>query len=471
MNNFIDDNICQSLSRTNFLYFLKQAFPIINPGIKYLANWHIAVIADHLERVSRGEIKRLIINVPPRSLKSFCTSIAWPAWLLGQNPSQRIIVASYSHHLSYKHALDCRHLIKSKFYQQLFPRFTISKDQNQRNKFITSKRGFRFATSIGGATTGEGGDILIIDDPHNALHIHSVTKRKNVQRWFQQSFSTRLDDKKNGAIVIVMQRLHHEDLTGFLLETQNGIWQQLIIPAIASEDQIYYEGANIHYFKTGDLLHQTRESNIEIERAKLELGSYAFAAQYLQQPIVSGVGMIKPEWLNHFDETQLPKFLSIVLSWDTAIKTGENNSFSVCTCWGETQSSFYLLEVIRKRLEYPELKREIIFAAEKWNPLVTLIEDKASGQTLIQDLQRETNLPIIAMKVIKDKTTRFARITPLFEAGRVLIAKTAPWRVDYETEILSFPGSVHSDQADSTSQYFNYIFNRRATRPRLRSLL
>ena len=346
--------------------------------------------------VEQGEITRLIINVPPRSLKSICASVVFPAWLLGRNPSTKIIVTSYNNHLSYKHALDCRHLIRSDFYRNIFPDMLISDDQDQKYKFITSKRGSRFSTSISGTITGEGGNILIVDDPHNALDIHSQTKRQKVHRWFGQSFSSRLDDKKKGVIIIVMQRLHHEDLTGFLLDNQPKSWHHLMIPAISPQDKIYYDGGYPHYFKEGELLHQDREGYEEIERAKSELGSFAFAAQYLQQPIINGASMIKLSWLKyyHFE----PSFLSIILSWDTAIKTGERNSYSVCTCWGETQDSFYLLDVNRQKLEYPELKREIIAMIEKWKPIVSLIEDKASGQTLLQDLRRETNFSLIGMK-------------------------------------------------------------------------
>jgi predicted phage terminase large subunit-like protein len=459
----------QQLARKNFYYFLERSFSIINPGEIFSSNWHIAVMADYLSRVAQGKITRLIINVPPRSLKSICASVAFPAWLLGKNPSNKIVVASYNNHLSYKHALDSRHLILSPFYKSIFPEMLISADQNQKYKFITSERGSRFATSINGTITGEGGNILIVDDPHNALDIYSQVKRQKVHRWFGQSFSSRLDDKKKGAIIIVMQRLHHEDLTGFILDNQPKTWHHLIIPAISPEDKIYYDGGCPYYFREGELLHQDREGYEEIERAKSELGSFAFTAQYLQKPIVNGAGMIKSSWLRYFHSE--PIFLSVILSWDTAIKTAQNNSYSVCTCWGETKDSFYLLDVNRQKLEYPELKRQIIVMIEKWKPNVSLIEDKASGQTLLQDLQRETNFPFIAMKPVHDKITRFARITPLFEAGKVFLPKYRSWCADYESEIMLFPCSIYSDQVDSTSQYFSYIFNRNIAKPSVRSIL
>lgn len=260
--------IHQQLAQKNFYYFLEQAFSIVNPGEEFCSNWHIAVMADYLARVERGEITRLIINVPPRSLKSICASVAFPAWLLGRNPSTKIIIASYNNHLSYKHALDCRHLIRSNFYKDIFPDMVVSNDQDQKYKFITSMRGSRFATSVGGTITGEGGNVLIVDDPHNALDVYSQIKRQNVHRWFRQSFASRLDDKKKGAIIIVMQRLHHDDLTGFLLDNQPKSWHHLMIPAISPEDRTYYDGGYAHYYKEGEILHQDREGQEEIERAK-----------------------------------------------------------------------------------------------------------------------------------------------------------------------------------------------------------
>lgn len=456
------------MNQGSLRYFITKGFAETNPGVVFAYNWHIGVITDYLERVTRGEIKRLIINVPPRSLKSFCVSVAWPAWLLGLKPSRRIIAASYSQQLSEKHSLDCRHLINSAWYRSIFANTVIAGDQNQKNKFITSARGFRFASSIGGTITGEGGNFLIVDDPHNALSIHSKTKRQSTIKWFQQSFTSRLDNKKEGVIVIVMQRLHPEDLTGFLLKNQIGIWQHLCIPAIADTDRSYTEGSLTHYFKENEILHRDREGIEEIERTKLELGSFAFAAQYLQQPVISGGGMIKQAWLRYFDSA--PRMQNIIISWDTAIKSGDDTSYSVGTCWGEVDNQFYLLEVIRKRLEYPELKRQITSLATKWQPLVTIIEDKASGQTLLQDLQREGGIMVSGIKVSLDKVTRFAAITPLFESGNVHLSKNASWLEDYENEILTFPYGEHDDQVDSTSQYFNYMLRYRARQPKLRRL-
>lgn len=366
--------------------FIREAFNIVNPGTDFLPNWHIDLIAEYLEAVTRGDIRRLIINIPPRSLKSTCVSVAWPAWLLGNNPTRRIICASYAQNLSNKLSFDCRHLMHSEAYTTMFPLTNISKKQNQKRKFLTSELGFRIATSVGGTITGEGGNFLILDDPHNAIDANSKIKRQHTINWFQQSFASRLDNKKNGRIVIVMQRLHVEDLTGFLLREQAKNWTLLNIPAISQEDTVYKVGAREYSFPKGALLHENREGEEELKMAKIELGSYAFAAQYLQTPFMSENAMIKKSWLKYYDTIMpLKDYENITQSWDTAIKSGDGNSYSVCTTWGKYQGNFYLLDVLKEKLEYPELKAQVVNLALKWDVDFILIEDKASGQSLIQD--------------------------------------------------------------------------------------
>jgi hypothetical protein len=227
----------EAVLRQDFSSFIGKVFHTINPGAEYQANWHIDLIADHLEAVQNGSIKRLIINMPPRALKSVCVSVAWPAWLLGHDPSKRIMAASYSSVLSIKHSLDCRLVLSSKWYRDLFPNTVLSKKHNQKSKFLTSENGFRFATSVGGSATGEGGDILIIDDPHNPTQINLFKARNKVIEWFEQTFVTRLNNKSKGAIVLVMQRLHLDDLSAHLIS--GGGWKVLKIPALAAESKMY----------------------------------------------------------------------------------------------------------------------------------------------------------------------------------------------------------------------------------------
>lgn len=460
------------LCKKNFNFFFREFFNIVNPSVDLLVNWHIDLICHYLQSVADGEIKRLIVNIPPRSLKSTIISICWTAWILGRDPSKKIICASYSQQLSSKLSLDTRHLVQSSLFQRVFAGSSILRGQNCKNKFMLSKRGFRFATSVGGVTTGEGGDILILDDPHNALDVNSSKKRQKSIDWFQQSFMSRLDNRKKGIVIIVMQRLHNHDLTGFLLDSQPNEWEVLKIPMMAQDDISYEFNGLKYFFQKGEILHGNRDSNVEVEKLQKDLGTYGFSAQYLQDPISLKSGMIKEEWIKYIDIAKSNiEFEDVVQSWDMAIKSGDNNSYTVCTTWGRYSGNFYLMHVYRNKIEYPEMKRKILELSRKWRPSRILMEDKASGQALLQDLKLEGKIiPLVPIQVHKDKFTRFASVTPLFEYGRVIVDSESSWRKEYVQELLTFPNSRNDDQVDSTSQYLNYVFAKSQFRPRIRQL-
>jgi hypothetical protein len=337
-----------SILRRDLAAFIEKSFHTINPSAEFLRNWHIEQIARNLTDVTNGKIRRLIINIPPRYLKSICVNVAWPAWLLGNNPSTRIISASFNRSLANKHSLDTRRIMSQSWYAKNSPACQFSSDQNEKNKFYTTQNGFRLATSIFGGITGEGGNVLIIDDPMSPEMAASANERRRVQTWFDQTFSTRLDNKKTGAIVLVMQRLHEDDLSGVLL--RRGGWEHLNIP-VMSED--------------GVLLNPARESDDEIQEMRETLGQYGFAAQYMQDPIALDVGMIRRIWLKYYiSMAELPKFERIVQSWDTAIKSSAKADYSAGLTFGIAKNQIYLLDVIRMRVEYPDLRREVIAAAE-----------------------------------------------------------------------------------------------------------
>jgi len=356
-----DKNFRNAILRKDLGSFIAKVFNSIDPGAAYLANWHIDLIADRLEQVSAGNIKRLIINMPPRSLKSVCISVAWPAWILGNDPGLRIMAASYSAALSVKHSVDTRLVLGQEWYREVFPDTILTDDQNEKTKFVTTMRGFRFATSVGGTATGEGADILIVDDPHNPIQAASQLQRQHAIDWLDQTFSTRLNNKKKGAIIVVMQRLHVDDLTGHLLK--KGGWEHLCLPAVFDRNVVYnYSGINKEV-NAGDYLHEGREGEAEIANAKRELGSYGFNAQYQQQPMPAEGGMVELAWIRRYEEQQSSG--NIIQSWDTAIKSGSINDYSVCTTWMEAENAYYLLDVAALKLEYPALKRTCIALAEK----------------------------------------------------------------------------------------------------------
>ena len=456
-----------ALLRTRLAAFTRKTFATVDPGAAYKHNWHIDLIAEYLEACTRREITRLVINVPPRYLKSISVSVAWPAWLLGKNPSERILAASYAEILALKHSMDCRLVMQSDWYRRIFPALRLTGDQNEKRKFVTTARGHRFATSVGASTIGEGGRFLIVDDPLNAAQAISDTERERANTWFDQGFSTRLDDKENGVIVLVMQRLHADDLSGHLLA--KGGWEHLCIPAVAETRTVIDFGRIKLTREPGDVLHPARESAEAMERQKLAMGSYAFAGQYQQRPAPAEGGIFKPHWFKRYD--QPGDYEMIVQSWDTAYKPAQQNDPSACTTWGLRPDGYDLLHVLVKRLEYPDLKSRVLQHAGEWNPQAILIEDKASGQSLLQDLRRETALPVISVTPKADKLTRASAVSALIEAGKVSLPNHAVWLTDYEMELMQFPNAAHDDQTDSTSQFLEWVRARSASaRPGLRRL-
>ncbi|EGG93506.1 phage uncharacterized protein [gamma proteobacterium IMCC1989] len=457
MNAKVDNTLVfDALMRSRLSSFIQRSFLTVDPGAQYLHNWHVDLIAEYLTACTNRDIKRLIINIPPRYLKSIAVTVAWPAWVLGNNPSAKFLASSYSDKLSLKHSVDCRLLVQSPWYQRAFPDVHLVKDQNEKSKFVTTERGHRIATSTGGTATGEGGDFLIVDDPHNPRQAESQTERENALDWFDQTFYSRLNDKKNGVIVVVMQRLHEKDLSGHLLA--QGDWEHLKIPAIAEKKTIIDFGSIQKTREVGDILHPEREGTEEIEKTKKALGTYGYAGQYQQNPVPAEGGMIKKPWVKRY---RVPPAnpIRIVQSWDTANKAKEINDPSVCTTWAETKLAYYLLDTWKDRVKYPELKSTAKSLAKKWNPSAVLIEDKASGQQLIQELQADTKIPVIAIEPEGDKITRMSAQSAKVEAGLVFLPDSAAWLPDYERELFMFPLAEHDDQVDSTSQFLKWATN------------
>ena len=456
------------LSTTKMRYFLRRAFTIINPHITIKWNWHLDYLCDTLEQVYNGKIKRLMINIPPRYLKSVICSVAFPAWVMGRNPTKRIIVASYSKILATKHSQDTRLIMQSKWYKKNFPRTIIAEGMNEKNKFCTTENGFRFATSTGGTLTGEGGDILIVDDPHNPVGIYNKANRKKVVNWFSGVFSSRLNNKNEGSIIVIMQRLHIEDLCGYLLyKDKNRDWFLINLPAIAEEETKYFLFDKLYKIrKAGDVLHPKMEQQTTLDVIKQDLGEYNFEAQYQQNPVALEGNMIKKSWLKYFDINSLITLynkdsLNYYISIDCASGLGTENDFTAISIFVIDGGKFYLVDMLRLKIPYPELKKKVEHLIEQYSPKVILIEDKSNGASLIQDLNANYS-NIIAIKPTKSKECRVNDILTTFEAGNLLIAKNQDWLQELEVELLSFPACKHDDQVDSISQFINwYNQNRR----------
>lgn len=454
-----------ALLRSELSFFIERTFVHLDPNTPYAHNWHIDLLADRLTKVARGECRRLIITVPPRSLKSICTSVAFPAWLLGCDPSKRIICASYSQDLSHKLARDTLAVMNSPWYQQTFAT-RLNKQRTAAADFSTTQRGTRLATSVGGTLTGLGGDIIIIDDPVKPDEALSEAVRQGANNWFDNTVYSRLNDKRTGAIIIIMQRLHMNDLVGHVLEKED--WEVVNLPAIAQEEEVWEYttllGSQSHIRRLDDLLHAEREPPHVLQGIRNTLGEYAFSAQYLQSPVPLGGGLVKREWLHRYEGALTSAdFPTVVQSWDTANKLSELSDYSVCTTWGVKAKKAYLLHVLRRRMSYPDLKRTVVEHARIHGAKTVLIEDKASGTQLIQELARGELSSVKGIKPKGDKPMRMQAQTAHIENGFVLFPDRAPWLEEYISELTTFPQSRYDDQVDSTSQALEWISIGRTT--------
>jgi predicted phage terminase large subunit-like protein len=425
--------VADAALRADLYAFVQAFFPMISPGDGFSLNWHIEAITYALTKVMRGGITRLIITVPPRSLKSICASVAFPAFVLGHDPTRHIICVSYSESLARKHANDFRALMRSGRYRRLFPRTRISPAKDSELEAMTSARGFRLATSVGGTLTGRGGNLIVIDDPMKPQDAQSQSARESTLQWYGNTLLSRLDNKARDAIVVVMQRLHPDDLVGHLLEQEG--WTHLNLPAIAElEERIPLGPDRFHVRKPGDLLHPEREPKAVLDQIKRTMGSAEFQAQYQQAPVPPGGNLIKWSWFRCYE--QEPAYLPndrIIVSWDTAMSSGE--------LW-------------RKAIEIHQQWRR----ATRNYALV--IENKGSGMSLIQDL-RQLNIHAICIVPDGDKIMRMNRQTARIEAGSVSLPVRAPWLNDFRSEMMAFPASRHSDQVDALSQALDRAFNYR----------
>lgn len=453
----------KALLRSDLSSFIQMTFRTVAPGLAYLHNWHIDAIAYHLNQCLEGKIKRLIITIPPRHLKTISVSIALPAFALGNDPTNRIICASYSQELANRYSLDCRKVMESAWYRSIFPKARLRSEKNSLGEIMTYKRGYRLATSVGGTLTGRGGNLIIIDDPHKPEETYSKAYREAVLSWYRTTLLSRLDNKQEDTIIVIQQRLHEEDLAGYLL-AQGGC-VHLNLPAIAEKTQKIEIGEELFITRNeGDLLHPEREPGDLLKRIRYEMGSYVFAAQYQQRPAPIGGGIIKKEWLTPYAYPQtIDKPEMIVQSWDTASKADDLNDYSVCTTWFVKDKLYYLVGLFREKLEYPELKSAIISEKEKWNATAILIEDASAGTSLINDLKYDGDIRPIGIIPKNDKATRLMAVSPEFENGRVRIPDNAPWLASLTQELLTFPNAKHDDQVDSISQFLGWMIGKRNT--------
>jgi predicted phage terminase large subunit-like protein len=441
-----------------YLQFIREAWPIIEPGRVFVDGWHIGAICEHLEAVTRFEIRKLLINMPPRHMKSIAVSACLTPWVWTWAPIRRFFYASYDAKLSRRDNQKARDIVESDWYQRRWgERVMLKRDQNEKDKFENTFSGYRFATSVGGRATGEGGDFVICDDPHNVKDVgrERDTRRVAVLDWWDNAIPSRLNDPKQGAFVIVAQRVHQADLSGHVLERDG--WVHLCLPA-EYEGRKYWTPLGFEDPRTvaGDLLWPERYGREELDTIKAGMRESEYAGQYQQRPAPAGGAVFKWDWFRAF--AVAPRMERLVVFWDTAQKTKQDSAYSCAQLWGEGYGGWYLLDSYRARLDYPDLKERIRELYEAWSADEVVIEDKSSGTSVIQDLQRGSMVPVVPYDLPGgDKLMRAKAQAATVKGGNVWVPERAEWLEDFKDEATTFPGSAYKDQVDVMSMALEYF--------------
>ena len=439
----------------SFAYFVKRAWQHIIPD-PLVWNWHMDAICEHMQALAQGQIpsNRLLFNVPPGASKSTLVGIMYSAWLWGPGgqPWHRYIGVAHEQGLAVRDNRLTRELVTSEWYQRLWP-VAFKSDQNEKLFFENEHRGFRQACSISGIT-GRRGHTIAIDDPHTPEKAHSQTDREKTLRIMSETIPLRLNDPQTSAIIIVMQRLHERDVSGFVLAEDLG-YEHVLIPMEFEPERRVHTciGWTDPRTEAGELMFPERFPREVVERDKRALGSYAYAGQMQQRPSPAGGGILKDEWWN-FHEVP-PQISHRIIFADTAQKTKEASDYSVFQCWGYTPTNqCVLLDQVRGKWEAPEL---LTHARAFWSKhsaeqgkgalRAFKVEDKVSGTGLIQTLKRE-GIPVLGIQRNTDKLTRVMDAAPYVESGNVLLPRNAPWLSDFMAECSAFPNGAHDDQID-----------------------
>ncbi len=446
-----------ALTRIDFWIFVQRVFAELT-GEPFADGFHIQLLCSVVDRVRTEDSVRLAVALPPRSLKSIIISVALTAWLLGHDPGLEIVCVSYGQELADKLAADARRVMQAPWYRRLFPRTVL--DRTAVSHLATTEGGKRYATSVGGALTGIGADVIIVDDPMKPDEALSDAERNRTNGWARHTLFTRLNNKAKDRIIVVQQRLHEDDMIGHVMDRAG--FELLSFPAIAQEDEHHVIrtpfGTLVHDRKEGEALHPEREPLWVLERQMALLGTDYFAAQYLQSPTPLGGGIVKTEWFGRYDLTNMPRFKRIVQSWDCASKHSELSDYSVCTTWGiNHQNQVFLIHVFRGRLTHGELEHKVRELANLYKAGTVLIEETAAGVYLVQQLKHAGFARVIPVKPKGDKVMRMHAQSALIEGGRVFIPREAPWREAFLHELAMFPKGKYDDQVDSVSQALAYI--------------
>jgi predicted phage terminase large subunit-like protein len=458
--------------------FLKAGWRYIDPN-PFVDSWHLGAIAEHLQAVCDGEITRLIINQPPRTSKSSML-VAFDPWVWAQRdttdtsgPGVQFLHASYAQNLSIRDSVKTRRMIESPWYQRYWGhRVQITSDQNTKIRFDNAQGGYRLATSVGGTLTGEGGNIIIIDDPHNAVAAESETVRMSTLEWFDNSLSTRLNNPRTGAMILVMQRLHEDDLTGHILSSDaGGDWVHLMLPmryephraAILYPNAIDWSDPRT---EEGQLLTPERYDERSVARLEKQLGPYGAAGQLQQRPEPKGGGILKRDWWQDWNSDNYPAVEYVLASVDTAYTSKEENDYSAMTVWGVFTNDngipqVMLMNAWKDRLELHELVEKIAKTARRFKVDHMLIENKAAGHSVAQEIRRIYGYEDWSLQLMDpkgaDKVARAYSVQPVLAEGIVHAPLSFMWAEMVVSECASFPKAKHDDLVDTVTQALKFL--------------
>ena len=429
----------KELAQKDFLSFVKQIWP------EFIEGEHHKIIAEKFNKLASGEIKRLIVNMPPRHTKSEFASTLLPAWMIGNTPKLKIIQTTHTGELAVRFGRKAKTLIDSPEYQEIF-KTRLREDSQAAGRWETAQGGEYFAAGVGGAITGRGADLLIIDDPHSEQDAMNMSALERAYEWYTSGPRQRL--QPGGKIVCVMTRWNTKDLTGILLKNQSepksDQWDLVEFPAIMPSGDPVWPG----YWKLDEL---------ESVKASLSLGKWN--AQWMQNPTSEEGAIIKREWWQHWDKDELPVLDHVIQSYDTAFMKKETADYSAITTWGifreneDSSPQMILLDAMKERLEFPELRRVAKEQYDYWQPETVLVEAKASGLPLTYEL-RNMGIPVVNYTPSRgnDKHTRVNSVAPLFESGKIWAPTDKQFAQEVMEECAAFPYGDHDDLVDSMTQ-------------------
>ncbi len=459
------------LATRSFYSFVKQAWKVVEPKVEFVDGMHIKAIADHCQAVIEGRIPELIINVPPRHAKSTIGSVMLPAWVWITYPERKFLYASYSYILSKRDSVKTRRLIESSWYRETFGiTWQLASDQNEKTRFENTKGGGRLSISVGGSTTGEGGDVLICDDPLNAVDAHSDTKRQNCITWFDEAFSTRGNNPKTMAKIIIMQRLHENDLTGHLLEKKG--WGHLVLPA---EFEDPHPPTPIGWVdprtEKGELLWPERFGPKELAALKKSIGPASAPGQLQQRPTPASGAIFKSEMFGYGPMPE--EFDYTFVMADTAYNDKKENDFTVFTHFGVLKDELYVNDVFRRQIKAAELEGPAIAFISRFTQFGfrgAYIEPKGHGIYLNQALPKknimvasESQLKEFYVDRNKDKVERANNAVPWLGYRKVTINERIADREYLVHEALVFPKGKHDDFVDTLIDGIKFVFARKSS--------